>query len=146
MLPQTAELDPSRVERRMPRRTGYASNLAPPRIPWRLLIQITGESHTTVGMEVKEKIVIGRADSDAEDQPDLDLVPFGADQRGVSRRHALISREDDSLFVEDLDSTNQTLLNGYALDPRQRYRLYDGDELLLGLVRLVVRFVKSPAA
>jgi len=130
----------------MPRRTGYASNLAPPRIPWRLLIQITGESHTTVGMEVKEKIVIGRADSDAEDQPDLDLVPFGADQRGVSRRHALISREDDSLFVEDLDSTNQTLLNGYALDPRQRYRLYDGDELLLGLVRLVVRFVKSPAA
>jgi pSer/pThr/pTyr-binding forkhead associated (FHA) protein len=129
----------------MPRRTGYGSNLAPPRIPWRLLIQITGESHTTVGMEVKEKIVIGRADSDVEDQPDLDLIPFGAEQRGVSRRHVLISRDDDSLFVEDLDSTNHTLLNGYALDPRQRYRLYDGDELVLGLMRLVVRFVKSPA-
>jgi pSer/pThr/pTyr-binding forkhead associated (FHA) protein len=96
-------------------------------------------------MEVKEKIVIGRADSDVEDQPDLDLIPFGAEQRGVSRRHVLISRDDESLFVEDLDSTNHTLLNGYALDPRQRYRLYDGDELVLGLMRLVVRFVKSPA-
>ena len=125
----------------MPRRTGYAANLAPPRIPWRLLIQIAGESHTTVGMEVKEKILIGRADAAL----DLDLMPYGAAAQGVSRRHAQIVRDGESLFVEDLNSTNHTLLNGYAIDPGRRYRLHDGDELVLGLMRLVVRFVKSPS-
>jgi pSer/pThr/pTyr-binding forkhead associated (FHA) protein len=95
-------------------------------------------------MEVKDKIVFGRADSEAEAALDLDLMPYGAAGQGVSRRHAQIVRDGDSLFVEDLNSTNHTLLNGYLLDSRQRYRLYDGDELALGLMRLVVRFVKSP--
>jgi pSer/pThr/pTyr-binding forkhead associated (FHA) protein len=130
----------------MPIRTGYAAKMASPRIPWRLLIHITGESHTTVGMEVKDKIVIGRADSEGEAALDLDLIPYGAAGRGVSRRHIQIVRDEDSLFVEDLNSTNHTLLNGYVLDSRQRYRLHDGDELALGLMRLVVRFVKSPPA
>ena len=128
----------------MPIRTGYAPRVAPPRIPWRLLIQITGESHTTVGMEVKDKIVIGRSDSASADQPDLDLSAYEDGSQGVSRRHAQISRDGEALFVADLNSTNHTLLNGYVLDPRQRYRLYDGDELVLGLMRLVVRFVQSP--
>ena len=128
----------------MPRRTGSQST--PQKVPWRLLLQISGESHTTIGMEVKEKILIGRVDPSSDVQPDLDLTPHGGDTGGVSRRHAQIVQQENALFVEDMDSTNGTRVSGYLLEPHHRYRLRDGDELTLGTLRIVVRFVKSPNA
>lgn len=113
-------------------------------MPWRLLLQISGESHTTLGMEVKETILIGRSDANTGFHPDFDLTPYGAESEGVSRRHAQIIQRDEYLFIEDLGSTNRTRLNGYVLEPHQRYRLRDGDELRLGNLRIVVRFVKTP--
>ncbi len=114
--------------------------------PWRLLMQIGGQYQTTVGIEVRDKIVIGRSDPVASFYPDLDLSPYGGQQGGVSRRHATIIQDDENkaLFLEDLNSTNGTRINGFSLEPRRRYRLRDGDALEFGQVQMVLRVVRSP--
>ena len=55
----------------------------------------------------------------------------------VSRRHARISRADDGFVVEDLGSTNGTLLDGAPID---RERIDGGDELTFG--QTTARFVR----
>ena len=55
----------------------------------------------------------------------------------VSRRHARISRADDGYVVEDLGSTNGTLLDGAPID---RERIDGGDELTFG--QTAARFVR----
>ena len=112
-------------------------------VPWRLRIQVSGDSHTTVGMEVKDKIIIGRRDPASDYTPDLDLTPFGGADRGVSRRHMQIMLHGQALYLEDLRSMNGTRLNGFRLETGHGYRLRDGDEIEIGQIRLVLRFVKS---
>ena len=114
--------------------------------PWRLLMQIGGENQTTVGIEVKGRIVLGRGDPVANYYPDLDLSPYGGQEGGVSRRHATIIQDDENkaLYLEDLGSTNGTRINGFSLESRRRYRLRDGDELEFGKVQMILRFVRSP--
>ena len=64
----------------------------------------------------------------------------------MSRRHAIIiqNEENKALYIEDLSSTNGTRINNFALEPRRRYRLRDGDQLELGRIHMTVRFVRSP--
>lgn len=114
--------------------------------PWRLLLQIGEENPTTVGIEVRDRILLGRGDPLASFYPDLDLTPYGGQTGGVSRHHATIMQDDESkaLYLEDLNSTNGTRINGFALEPKRRYRLRDGDELEFGRLRVVVRFVRTP--
>jgi hypothetical protein len=114
--------------------------------PWRLLLQIGGQNQTTVGIEIKDRIVLGRGDPVADFNPELDLTPYGGQEGGVSRRHAAIIQdsENKALYLEDLNSTNGTRINGFSLEPRRRYRLRDGDEIELGRVRITLRFVRSP--
>jgi len=114
--------------------------------PWRLLVQIAGPTQATVGLEVKSELVLGRVDPTASTQPDLDLTPYGGQEAGVSRRHVAITRDDQNqaLYVEDLNSTNGTRLNGFWLDAGQRYRLRDSDRLELGDLVLTLRFARSP--
>jgi pSer/pThr/pTyr-binding forkhead associated (FHA) protein len=54
----------------------------------------------------------------------------------ISRAHAAIGWDRGGFFVEDLGSTNGTLLNG---ERRERSRLTDGDEIQMGKLRLSVR-------
>jgi hypothetical protein len=55
----------------------------------------------------------------------------------VSRRHATLSRADSGFIVEDLGSTNGTLLDGAPID---RERIESGDELTFG--QSTARFVR----
>jgi hypothetical protein len=55
----------------------------------------------------------------------------------VSRRHARLSRSENGFVVEDLSSTNGTLLDGAPID---RERIEDGDELTFG--GITTRFVR----
>jgi hypothetical protein len=52
----------------------------------------------------------------------------------VSRRHAAFMRLDAGWAIQDLDSTNGTLVNG---EPVTRGRLSDGDVIEIGVTRLV---------
>lgn len=80
----------------------------------------------------KEEILLGRADQQSNTAPDLDMNPFGAVENGVSRRHAIIRRGEDTLTLIDLGSTNGTHLNGQRLIPQQPRVLRDGDEIRMG--------------
>jgi hypothetical protein len=72
--------------------------------------------------------------------PDVDLSPYGAAQRGVSRQHVRITRKRDLIYVIDLGSTNGTFLNGRRLVFNQERLLRNGDELRLGRLKLIVKF------
>jgi len=127
----------------MPVSSTDALHSAGSRAPWRLRLQITGEQHDTIGLQIKEQLLIGRSDGISQNI-DLDLTPYGAALAGVSRRHAQIIMRNEQLFIEDLASTNHTLLNGFQLEAYRGYQLRDGDELQLGTLRIVIRFVKTP--
>lgn len=86
------------------------------------------------------ELLIGRGDSASGVTPDLDLTPYGALERGVSRIHAALRRGEDVLSIVDLDSANGTYLNGQRLAPHQPRLLRDGDEIRVGKLVLHVYF------
>jgi hypothetical protein len=70
----------------------------------------------------------------------VDLVPFGAIQMGVSRRHAIIRRDEDCYEIIDLGSTNGTWVNGKRVAPNAPCRLSSGDIIRLGRLNLLVLY------
>jgi hypothetical protein len=78
--------------------------------------------------------IIGRADATGTQVPDLDLTPYGALEKGVSRIHSAILRNEETLTLVDKGSANGTFLNGQRLIPNQPRVLRDGDELRLGML------------
>lgn len=85
-----------------------------------------------VTLQPARRSVLGRIDSANMQQPDVDLTPYGALEKGVSRIHAAITRNEDTLTLVDLGSVNGTHLNGQRLIPDQPRVLRDGDEIRLG--------------
>ena len=70
-----------------------------------------------------DRFVVGR----------LSACDICVEDANVSRRHAEFIRIDDAWYVQDLESTNGTKLNGRPVD---RARLSDGDVIELGVTRL----------
>ncbi len=56
----------------------------------------------------------------------------------VSRRHAQIRREGSHFFLQDLNSTNGTLLNREPVIGEEM--LHDRDEIGVGIYRLIFRY------
>ncbi|HEC21866.1 MAG TPA: FHA domain-containing protein [Chloroflexi bacterium] len=86
------------------------------------------------------EFLIGRSDSSSGINPDLDLTPYGALEKGVSRIHAALRRGEDVLSIVDLDSANGTYLNGQRLAAHQPRLLRDGDEIRLGKLVMHIYF------
>lgn len=109
---------------------------------WRIVFKIGDQKKT---LPMKDMISIGRAvDSEVgANQVNMDLTPFGAYHFGVSRNHAQMTLKDGYLYLEDLDSTNGTRINGFQLTANQKYRLRDGDEIEFARLRTVIQF-KGP--
>ncbi len=91
-------------------------------------------------LQPRQETMFGRADPNSPTQPDLDLSPYGALEKGVSRIHAAIRRGEDRLTLVDLGSVNGTYLNGQRLPPNQPRVLRDGDEIRLGKLVVHVYF------
>ncbi|MEM6281231.1 MAG: FHA domain-containing protein [Chloroflexota bacterium] len=85
-------------------------------------------------------MLIGREDNIRRIKPDIDLNPYGAFRRGVSRTHALLRREGDRLLIQDLDSANHTFVNGKRLQPNMPHKLQHKDKLRLGVMLMEVLF------
>jgi hypothetical protein len=85
-------------------------------------------------------IRLGRIDPREGVYPDIDLTADLAMEHGVSREHACIFRRGDVIEVEDLASTNGTMLNGTRLAPYLPVPLKHGDQLQLGKLVIEVCF------
>lgn len=96
-----------------------------------IVLHIRDASETIIVHPAK-RTILGRADISSPQKPDIDLTPFGALDKGVSRIHAAIYRSDDTLTLVDMGSANGTHLNGQRLVPDQPRILRDGDEIRLG--------------
>lgn len=103
---------------------------------WKLRWKIGDETYI---MPAEDRIVVGRA-MEGDTGIGFDLTPFGAYHFGVSRMHAVLTLHDGFLYLEDLNSTNGTRINGFQVTPKQRYRLRDGDEIEFARLRTTLRF------
>jgi hypothetical protein len=88
----------------------------------------------------KDECILGRV-GDPE-KSEIDLTPCKATEMGVSRRHAKLTRQHDTVMVQDLGSMNGTFLNGQKLLPHQPRVLRHEDELSLGHLALRVSFAR----
>jgi pSer/pThr/pTyr-binding forkhead associated (FHA) protein len=95
------------------------------------------DSGRQVEFPLTKEVSLGRLDPATATFPDIDLTTDGALEKGVSRRHAKITRKGTELFLEDLGSVNGTLLNGKRLTPYLPHVLSDKDEIRVG--RLLMR-------
>lgn len=124
----------------------------PPRIttspleamPWVIEFRVVG-TPSILQVQVSEAMILGRKDEERGVYPHVDLGPFEAHSKGVSRQHAVILAKDNRIKIKDLNSANGTKLNGYILTPGHEYRLRHGDELMVGEIRLQVLFTVTPA-
>lgn len=91
-------------------------------------------------MEEGRKYLLGRFDSPNRAIEEIDLIPYGAMDKGVSRVHAEIYLEGDFLYITDLDSTNGTFLGGVRLTPKTPTLLRKGTELLIGRLPVQILF------
>ena len=64
-------------------------------------------------IDISQEAILGRFTPNSPSQPRVDLMPYGAYEKGVSRMHAVIKRSaSGGLTIEDLLSNNGTYLNG----------------------------------
>ncbi len=105
---------------------------------WNIVCKI---EKTLVRIPLESRIIIGRKGV-GDQHIGFDLMPFGAYEGGVSREHAQIILKNGTVYIEDLNSTNGTRINGFALQPNSLYRLRDGDEIEFGRIRMTIRFEK----
>jgi pSer/pThr/pTyr-binding forkhead associated (FHA) protein len=93
-----------------------------------------------IATRVEKEFYLGRKTE--ENDPVVDLIPFGAFQLGVSRRHALIRATQAGYEIIDNDSTNGTWLNKQRLIPNRAYPLPNGTIIRLAQMQLVVYCAK----
>lgn len=80
-----------------------------------------------------EAKIIGRFS--ANGKPDVDLTGLG---EGISRKHCIITKDNEMYYLQDSNSANGTIVNGTRLNTENKVELKNGDLLVIGNVKLVV--------
>lgn len=91
-----------------------------------------------VEMPSEEGYVLGRSDESSDFIPDIDLVIYGAREKGISRRHVAIVSFHGQPHLLDLTSVNGTFLNGKRLLADVPYPLEDHNQVRLGTLHLTI--------
>ncbi len=100
-----------------------------------LIVENAGDVDASPFSLAKDENLIGRRDPISNIFPEVDLSKFDP-QTKVSRRHARIWREGGKFLVEDLGSSNGTLviasLGTKRIGAREPYLLSNGDKIQVG--------------
>ena len=99
--------------------------------------QVTGMEFL-IENDVADDILIGRGDSEVDDEIFLDLTKVAGWNGGVSRQHASLTYVDDNWYLTDHRSKNGTYLNGKRIRPEQARILHDKDFISFGYVNFLV--------
>jgi hypothetical protein len=90
-------------------------------------------------IDLSERVTLGRrSPRDTGVSPTVSLNQFDAFNRGISRIHAVMYYENDTVMLVDEYSTNGTWVNGRQLEPMQPTPLAHGDEIRLARLRMLV--------
>lgn len=129
------------------RNTGNTGVIAPTAAPPRkvtaplqgdtIALRIAGHGQPLV-LHVSTQAILGRYSPHSLTQPRVDLSPYGAFEKGISRMHAAIRRVPDGFTVEDMASSNGTFLNGSRLQPYIATPLASGDKLRLSQLEIEI--------
>jgi len=112
-------------------------------LPWAIELRVVG-TPDIIKANVKESILIGRSDPLTNHMPDIDLLKYGGQTKGVSRSHATLIVRDNRVTLIDLGSVNGTYINGRILVPNRPFRVRDRDNLRFGQLELTIRLVVRP--
>jgi DNA-binding response OmpR family regulator len=92
-----------------------------------------------ITLAVETQVTLGRhLTAGTRSQNHVDLDSYGAFDKGVSRVHARIRREQESFWIEDLGSSNGTFVEGQLVPPTEQHSITNGQEVCLGSLRMNV--------
>jgi serine/threonine protein kinase len=102
----------------------------------KLLIEGTSELAAPAYTITKDENLVGRRDPMSNIFPEVDLSKYDP-QTKISRRHARIWRDGQAFLVEDLGSSNGTILtptlkDPFRLVPHKPHALSSGDKIKIG--------------
>ncbi len=102
----------------------------------KLIVDGTSELQAPVFTLEKNDTLLGRRDPLSNIFPEVDLSKFDP-QTKISRRHARIWRDGGNFLVEDLGSSNGTVImantnDSVRLEPHKPHALTDGDRIRVG--------------
>lgn len=104
----------------------------------RLVLQFL-PADTCLSLPLQDFLILGRVIPPGPPEV-LDLTSFEGQDLGVSRRHCILKRRYQELYVIDLNAPNGTFLNGQRLEPQREHLVRHGDELKLGRMLIRVYF------
>jgi pSer/pThr/pTyr-binding forkhead associated (FHA) protein len=85
-----------------------------------------------------QPVLLGRdAGSRSDSHPLIDFNDYRGYVMGVSRKHAMISKQSGEYYLVDLGSSNGTFLNGNRLNSNEPALLESGDRITLGQIDIV---------
>lgn len=84
--------------------------------------------------------LLGRFSKSKPGSNHIDLDPFGARDKGVSRIHAQIHMANNRLYITDMESTNGTYVDGTQIAPNQQHQLRQGSNLILGRMNIQIMY------
>ena len=91
-------------------------------------LRVKSGPQTGQRFQIDEMATIGRSQERLINQDNYLLL----NDAEISRQHLRIFSDENSYYVEDLNSTNGSVLRGITLQPGVAYAINDGDELILG--------------
>lgn len=113
--------------------------------PWKIALRIEDIGLQLV-FDIAGSMVVGRANPESGISPDINLGPFNAKEKGVSREHLFLNLDNNRVVVIDNNSINGTRLNGEFLKAMEAYPVRNGDVLALGEMVLKVELLINPYA
>jgi pSer/pThr/pTyr-binding forkhead associated (FHA) protein len=92
----------------------------------------------TINLADRSEFTLGRTSDGQPILPDVDLTSYEAYSQGVSRLHASLKLENESVIITDLGSANGTRINGQKIMPHIDYPLKHGDLVALGKFQIQI--------
>lgn len=117
-----------------------AAEIQPPDVPVGEVLFVFLQAKKMAVYSLDEPLIVGRTHESSSIQPDIDLTPFGADRKGVSRRHAMLVQTMIGLTLTDLDSRNGTFVGNMQLVANQAVRLKNKSLVRFGGLVVQIHF------